>query len=820
VIVAGSVGAHRLRRVVGGVFAAAAGAVVTAVVVASGMPAPAWDQVGVVAAAAVVGFHLQFSVRLGNQRLLLLWCNTAVAIGLVLLPAPWVVLTTAAGIGVATFGPGGLRPLKAGYNTALYTAAAAVAAVCYRSVDPGPLVLSSWTGPVAVLVAMLAFTAVVDAGVPGVIAAASGRRFVATWLDGAGARCVQAGADLVLSVGSALAVAAQPRFVVMAPLVGVLLHFGYRGMAAAQLEWRFAQRLVEALREVGAGQLERGAVARRAVEQVGRLLAADTVELVLHGRQPLLARYTMSGQVWTGLPGEAGAVVGEAVEVKAVGPAGRSLGELRVYTSGPLRLAARERAALDALAAAVATALQNAATHAEMVEMAALAEHAANHDAVTGLPGRQRLLGWIAADLAAHRDGGDDDAVGLICINIKGFAEILGEFPAEAADQLLVHAAGRLAVGVESAERLAHVGGDTFAVWCPSAEDVEYVRERAEFLLTALASVASVYPGPIVLSGVAGVVYAPPSTISSAEQLLRQARAALREGHRLRLPVTVYRAEDDTHGQSAIVLASELRTALRKQQLELEYRPVLELATGNPVAVQATPQWLHPALGLLPPEEWMPVLEQTDLVGRYLVWLLEEALDAHCTWCQLGVPVPVAVQVPAPALLDPAMPGAVITALSRAGVAPPQLTLELTGTWVFGEAGVVDRVLEELVGHGVQLAVDTAELSLEELCRVPASEIKLPRCTTDLLLVDQESRARVKGVVAFADEMDLRVTAHDIPTLEHVAALIGLRVHAGQGPCLSRPQHASEIVGALQLASVLTLSARNAKVITFPPREH
>jgi EAL domain-containing protein (putative c-di-GMP-specific phosphodiesterase class I) len=208
------------------------------------------------------------------------------------------------------------------------------------------------------------------------------------------------------------------------------------------------------------------------------------------------------------------------------------------------------------------------------------------------------------------------------------------------------------------------------------------------------------------------------------------------------------------------------------------------------------------------------------MVGHYLLWLLEEALDGQRTWYRHGVPTPVAVRLPSPALLDPALPGKVVAALSRAAVAPSRLIVELTGNWMLAAAEeVVNRVLAELVNHGVTLSVETTGLTLEQLCRVPASQIKLPGRTCQTLLSDQETRARVRGVVAFADELGLRVAAQDIPSLEHLAALVGLRVHAGHGPCLSRPRHAAEIVGALQIASELAASARDAKVITFPIRD-
>ena len=814
-----SIVAHRLRWVIGGVIVTAVLCLAAAVVAAVGRPTPEWGLAGLVVLGIAAGYHLQVVYRVGSQRLILVWCQAAAAVALVLEPAPWMVLTTAAGWAVTTFGPGGLRPMKACYNTALNTVAAACAAVVYRVIHPGPLHLTSWTDPGAVLVAMLVFSTVVEIGVPGAIAAASSRSFVSTFMDGAATRCLQVAADLTLAVAAAAAAVAAPRLLIAVPVVGGLIHLGYRSAAAARLEWRFAQRLIAAIGALGAGEQDRTLIARRAAEQTVRLLRADTVELMLHGDPPVLARHTLSGQAWSGPPTDAGHVHGQVAEVCSIGEAGQTLGELRVFFAAPVRLGDRERSSLAILAGAVGTALRTAAAHADLEAMAAAAEHAATHDTITKLPARQPLQEWIAAHLDAVGASGTDTPVALIFLNIKGFAEILSEFAPEVADQLLIHAATQLAAGVGQTERLAHVGGDTFALWIPAAGDVDDVRERADHLLTVLSTPAVVESGPVVLSGVAGVVYAQPSSLSGAEQMLRQARAALRAGHRSRQPVTVYHAEDDTRGQSALVLTSELRTALRKGQLELAYQPVLELATGNPIAVEAVPQWVNPSSGLLWPEEWMPVLEQSELVGHYLLWLLEEALNAHRDWYRHGLPTPVAVRLPSPALLDPALPGTVAAALSRAGVTPSRLIIEVAGNWMLSAADVVERVLEELAEHGVTLSVDMAGLSLEQLCAVPASHIKLSSHTTDDLLSDQEARARVSGIVAFADELGLQVIAQDIPTLEHLNALIALRVHAGEGPCLSHPRHAEEIVGALQVASELALSARDAKVITLPVRD-
>jgi diguanylate cyclase len=615
-------------------------------------------------------------------------------------------------------------------------------------------------------------------------------------------------------------VVAAPRLLAVAPIAGLILHIGYGGTVASRLEGAAARRLFAAVRAVGSGGQDERSVAARAVERAARLLGADTVELILHRPDPLLARSTPSGQTWVGPPAAAKPIGGQIAEVMPVGETGESLGELRVFFADPVRLGERERSALGALATTLAGELRTAAAHTELAAMATAATHAATHDATTQLPGRQLLLSWIDEHLDQCRSNGSGRPVALICINIRGWAEILGELAAEVADRLLTHTAARLVAGAVGSERVAHIGGDTFAIWIPATTDLEHARERADNLLTVLTAPAAVELGLVVLSGVAGLVYALPSTLSGAEEALRQAHAALRNAHRQRLQVAVYRQEDDTRGQSAIVMASELRTAIRRSELELVYQPVLELATMRPVAVVAQTRWRHPSRGQLPAATWMPVLEQSELIGKYVPWLLDEALSAHTAWHQQNIEAPVAVLLPSPTLLDPALPTTIGAALANAKAAPNDLIIQPTGNWVLSNTDIIDRVLVDLAGRGIGLAVDIAGLSLEQLSRVPASEIRLSGHTTKLVCSDPETRAKVRAIVAFSDELGLRVIAQDIPTVEHIAALIELRVHAGQGPRMSQQWDVEQIASAMRQASEHALTAEDARVIVFPIRDH
>jgi len=225
-----------LGGLVGGVAAVAAVCVATAAVLAVRIPVPRWDSVALAVALGVAGYHLQVNVRIAGQRLMFVWCHTAVAVALVLEPAPWVVLTTAVGIALATFGPRGPRPrVKAFYNTALFTVSATAAAAAYQALHP-VLALNPWRTPAAVVVVMLLFSVIEDVGVQGVIAVASGRRFATIWRGGAGVRGMQLATDLILSVASGVAALAEPRLLVALPVVAFLLHMAHCNALVTRLD--------------------------------------------------------------------------------------------------------------------------------------------------------------------------------------------------------------------------------------------------------------------------------------------------------------------------------------------------------------------------------------------------------------------------------------------------------------------------------------------------------------------------------------------------------------------------------------------------------
>ena len=817
-------GASSLRRLVGCAVALAVACMAMAGWQAASGPLPAWWRLAACAALAAAGWLLQMSVRLGSQRLIFAWGAAAASMALVLEPASWVVLTTAAGMVVATFAPAGRAMVKATYNSAVYTIGASAAAGVYAALGPVELRLHRWPDLAVILAAALAYIIVVDVGVQAVLGVVRQWPIRISYRADWRGRALHVAAELGVVLFAAAAAAVAPQLLFAVPVLAVGLQQGHRGAVAAAAERESARRVFGAIQAFSVETSE-VAVAQRAAEQILALLTADAVEILLHGaadppRHEAMIRATREATIYIGPPAGAPPVPGHVAALEQVGEDGLGPAELRVYFAAAVTLTERETAAVRTVVAALAAALGTARAHADLALMAARAAHEASHDHTTGLPARRLMLQRIGGRLEELTAAAEETPVAVMVLHISGWPDLLEACGAEVADQLLGHAAGQLQTATTLGELVGHLGGDTFAVFFTDAVSVHYAQDRARTILAVLSAPVLLDTGPVALSGAAGLAYATAST-TTADDLLRRARVALRQAHRRGTDLEIYRPEDDVRGPAAIVLGSELRTGIDTGQLELHYQPVIDLTTGLPVAVEALPRWRHPNRGLLPATAWMDLLETSNLVPTYVRWLLSEALATWATWTAAGILAPVSVNLPGRALLDPALPGTVTTILVATDAPPTALTLELAESRALTRLEAIDRTLATLAAAKINLAIDdfgSARSSLARLRRVPATEIKLAPDYSHDLLTDPESRAIVGAVVGLADQLNLRVTAVDIPTRAHTTALARLGVHAGQGPCLYPPVHHARILTTLQAATANAAIPPSADIITLRPR--
>ena len=770
-------------------------------------PWPTWWKVAVALGSFAAVSLGELDIRFGSQRFLMVWSESALAIGLLLLSPAWAVLAVSAGSALAAVMQHRTR-IKTLFNVSLDTGAAALAV----------LVVSQWVGPVdvsslgdlGVVVLAAALYGLVTYLATTVVVALSQERPLLSVFRRSVAPSLLSNVSNLAVTWFVLAIAlVDHRVLLVLPVLLLSLRQVYMGRVRAREERESWQGLLEATRALA--DLDERVVLARAAGEATRLFGADGAEIELAGGR--LVRGGEHGVDYDGPMAEAPEREAGAVLERPIGPEAAPLGVLRLCFTDTVALTDREQAMLGAVAAELHSALVNAGQH-------ATARHEATHDPLTGLLNRAGLTDRGRGPLAGAVTAEVDAAV--VMIHISGFREIVDTLGHAAGDAVLLHTARRLEAAVLPGELVARLEGDEFAVLLPKLTDPAQASHRADTLLGAVASPALIGGAGLTLTGVAGIAYSPRAEIA-LDELFRQAGVALHALHSSVGRIDFYAPERDVRSVSRLVLASELRAALQDMsQLDLVYQPIVDLTTSEAIAAEALVRWHHPARGPLSPEEFMPVVEHAGLLPDLTRRVLDIALGSAADWTRHGIGVPVAINVSPRTLLDRDFPGEVAAALSRHRVPPARLTLEITETSVVSHLGVVDRVLDELRDLGVRLALDdfgTGWSSLSHLARLPVHEVKIAATFTERLLSSPQAAAVVRGTLEIARALDLRVVAEGMTGAIQRATLVSLGCHAGQGDHFFPPLPADRIGPALWSTSVRVLAAPDgADVIPLAQR--
>jgi EAL domain-containing protein (putative c-di-GMP-specific phosphodiesterase class I) len=246
-------------------------------------------------------------------------------------------------------------------------------------------------------------------------------------------------------------------------------------------------------------------------------------------------------------------------------------------------------------------------------------------------------------------------------------------------------------------------------------------------------------------------------------------------------------------------------------------QPAVRLGEGGGfTGVEALIRWNHPRRGPLLPDDFVPVIEHSELLGQFTRYVLDRALAIAARWEAEGIDVPVSVNLSPRSLLDTELPTDLAALLARHGARPDRLVLEITETVVMSELTVIDDVLSALRDMGVQLAVDdfgTGYSSMTFLTRVTVDEVKVDREFVRRMVESAEVAAIVRTTVDLAHRLGLRVVAEGVETAEQRAALTALGCTGAQGflfyPPLS-PERATEVLHEMSIATVLTLRQEDA----------
>jgi diguanylate cyclase (GGDEF)-like protein len=419
-------------------------------------------------------------------------------------------------------------------------------------------------------------------------------------------------------------------------------------------------------------------------------------------------------------------------------------------------------------------------------------EHMALYDSLTGLPNRYLIQDRLQQGLYAARR--EARPLAILMVDLDRFKDINDTLGHHVGDELLKQVGIRFQRQLRQADTIGRLGGDEFAVIIPGA-NAEGARQVAAHLEAALESPLELEHGSCSVFASIGVALYPEHG-EDVPTLLRQADVAMYLAKANRSGVFVYDPSQDEHTPDRLSLATDLRQALDQDQFTLHYQPKLDLSRGRVVGVEALMRWHHPVHGLVPPDVFIPYLEQSGLLKRYTHWALDNAFALCHRWNRKGWDLSVAVNLSMYNLRDPELQAKVGELLRRYALRPNALVLEVTESGVMSDPHHVSQLLHELAAQGVQFSIDdfgTGYSSLSHLKRLSVAELKIDKAFVMDMERDADDATIVRSTVELAHTMGLRVVAEGVETEGCLAMLRGMGCDLVQGFYLSAPMSASEL---------------------------
>jgi diguanylate cyclase (GGDEF)-like protein len=427
------------------------------------------------------------------------------------------------------------------------------------------------------------------------------------------------------------------------------------------------------------------------------------------------------------------------------------------------------------------------ATIQKSAALAAERERQAVYDALTGLPNRALLQQRAAAAIAdAARSG---SAVAVMLLDLDHFKEINDTLGHRVGDKLLRAAGERLSEAVREIDVVARLGGDEFGILTSCMTTADDAVVLAERLLAVLREPFFVDGVRLQTQASIGIAVCPEHG-SDVETLVQRADVALYTAKEERGCWSMYSPEADRYTPERLAMLGELRVGLETGQLVVFYQPKSDAKTGVVVGVEALARWQHPTRGLLPPDEFIPLAENTGLIGDLTFEVLRQALAQVRAWHRKGMRIGVSVNLSVRQLTDMNLPRDVAALLADFHLPASVLTLEVTETTIMADPSRTLNVLRMLADIGIDLSIDdfgTGYSSLAYLRRLQADELKIDKSFVMGMARNSNDAVIVRSTIELGHNLGLRMVAEGVEDAETWHLLRNLGCDIVQGYHLSRP---------------------------------
>lgn len=414
------------------------------------------------------------------------------------------------------------------------------------------------------------------------------------------------------------------------------------------------------------------------------------------------------------------------------------------------------------------------------------------HDKLTDLPNRTLFIDRLEQTIR-HSRRRKDALFAVTLLDLDRFRAVNVGLGHGAGDRLIIETARRLESCLRGGDTVARIGGDEFVILFQDIEDVSDAVRVSERIRKALAAPVNLNGQQVCTSASMGIVLSAPS-YERAEEMLRDADIAL---HRAQCCGTgcheVFDRAMHERAVARLQLENDLRQAVEREEFRVHYQPIVSLATGRIMGLEALVRWQHPKQGLVPPMEFIPVAEETGLIIPMGFWVLREAcsqMSAGLSKFSTDLPLLISVNLSARQFSQPDLVGQIEKILQESGVEARSMMLEITESVVMEHAESAAAALTQLKTLGVQLSIDdfgTGYSSLSCLHSYPIDSLKIDRSFIGNMGADPRNLEIVRTIIALAGNLGMHVTAEGIETAEQLAQLRALRCEYGQGYLFCKP---------------------------------
>lgn len=421
-----------------------------------------------------------------------------------------------------------------------------------------------------------------------------------------------------------------------------------------------------------------------------------------------------------------------------------------------------------------------------------LMEYLALHDNLTGLPNRTLLMDRLDHAISASRR--DGRPLALLLLDLDRFKEINDTLGHAVGDSLLTEVGQLLSGPLRESDTVARLGGDEFAVLLPSVSGLEHARDIAERVAGVLARPFPV-EGITVEVGVSIGVALYPEHGADASELMRGADVAMYVAKRDHMTVSIYDVEKDHHSVRNLSMSAELRQAMDQDELALFYQPQIDVASGRLVGAEALLRWDHPRHGMVSPDEFVSLAEQTGLIRPLTRWVIGKALKQLSVWRDSGLNIGLSVNLSPRNLHEEGLATSIAELMKKRGLPPELITLEITEDAIMTDPERALAAIRLLKESGVRLAIDdfgTGYSSLAYLKALPVDELKIDKSFVMHMSDDKNDEVIVRSTIDLAHNLGLSVVAEGVESELHLQTLRGLGCDVGQGFHFGRPLRIEE----------------------------